>query len=70
MSPLLCNIQVLTDHLVGIIGGQFPVTEDQRFVGVYLFEIACGSFTCCLLDGNHVYFDADKVKIMGSGASQ
>ncbi len=33
-------------------------------MGVYLFESQCGSFTCCLLDGKHVYFDAEKVKII------
>jgi len=65
MRDPLCNIEVLIGHTVGIVGGQFPVATDQRFVGVYQFETACGSFICCLLDGDPVYFEAEKVKIMG-----
>ena len=58
-----CNIQVLTGHMVGIVGGQFYIPKDQRFVGVYQFETACGSLTCCLLDGQTVYFEAEKIKV-------
>lgn len=51
--------------MVGIVGGQFYVSKDQRFVGVYSFETKCGTFTCCILDGKPVYFDAEKVKVIG-----
>ena len=62
---MLCNIQVLQDHIAGIVGGQLSVSKDQRFVGVYSFETKCGTFTCCILDGKPVYFDAEKVKVTG-----
>ena len=49
--------------MAGIVGGQFLVSKDQQFVGVYCFETACGSLTCCLLDGQTVYFEAGKIKV-------
>lgn len=73
MSKPLCNIEVLKDHVVGAVGihnhagytGQVPMDKGQRLVGVYLFETTCGTFTCCLVDGHPLYFDAGKVKITG-----
>lgn len=59
----ICNVIVLQNHMAGCVGGQFFVEEEQRFVGVYLFETICGSFTCCFLNGLHVYFEAKKVRI-------
>lgn len=59
----LCNIQVLISHIAGVVGKRFPVDKDERFVGIYQFESACGSLVCCFVGGDHVYFDAEKVRI-------
>ena len=59
----MCNIEVLADHVVGVVGELCHVFKGQKFVGVYDFETNCGSFTCCSIEGNPIYFDADKVVV-------
>ncbi len=66
MKIPLCNIEVLVEHMAGIVGGQLLAEKGMRFMGFYQFEVACGTFVCCLLDGQSVYFEAEKVRILGS----
>jgi hypothetical protein len=60
----LCKIKILVGHMAGTVSGQLYVATGQLYMGIYNFETACGSITCCIMDGIHVYFDADKISIL------
>lgn len=72
MKSLLCQIEVLISHMAGAVGipprdggaGQILVSKGQQMMGVYQFETACGTFTCCLVDGHPLYFEAEKVRVL------
>lgn len=71
MLKPLCNIKILETHEIGSVGGKlgplfgrFIAQKGDKIVGSYEFETACGSLTCCLVSGEHVYFDAEKVRIL------